>query len=570
MKRNLSAFALFWSLLFFSFSSFGQAEFYFTTTVDTATEGDGMVLLCYIKTNQPSSDAKSYRIEYAGGTADSSDIGHFAGLTVNIPANTDSVPFSLYISDDTKVEFTEYAQLLLRGVSETDSVGVDSVFTLYIKDNELPATIGFVVAADTSWENIPTYTVLVQCNNPNPTPVTCFIYNDEGANTMTGVSDFYFWWHTITFPPGISTRGADFQIIDNEEEEALEYATVKLSEFGANIVTDSVFVLYVKDDDAPQPLSLSFETYVNETVWEDTVPVIPVYITTNNPWDKTYLYQIYVDVNSTTSSDDYDIVIDGALSAPPGIWQDTAYIVIKDDDIMEDIEQAFVHIQYRGGNTTTSPDTVFTINIIDTDSARIGFLGAAFSHVENEGTVAIKLIGSSPIPYTYTVPVHYYTGDAIAGEDFLFNDTTVVFPAFSADTQAVYVALLDDEFYTGTRQINFRIGDIEPLAGRSTTGIIQYTLFILDNDSVISGVSDISGNAIQCYPNPFGSQLRVHSERLIEQLKITNISGQTVYSSNTLNNRTVEISTQNWSLGTYFVQLFSNEKWYITKVVKSE
>src|SRR5690606_4539656 len=200
-----------------------------------------------------------------------------------------------------------------------------------------------------------------------------------------------------------------------------------------------------------------------------------------------------------------------------------------------------IHIQYRGGNITASPDTVFTINIIDTDSARIGFLGAAFSHIENEGTVAVKLLSSSPLPYTFSIPVSYYNGDAVAGVDYFFNDTTVVFPAFSTDTQAVYVELLDNEFYTGTRQINFRIGNIEPLAGRSTTGIIQYTLFILDNDSVISGVSDISGNAIQCYPNPFGSQLRVHSERLIEQLKITNISGQTVYSSNTLNNRTVEI-----------------------------
>src|SRR5690606_2129174 len=113
MKWNLSAFALFICLSFLSLCSYGQAEFYFATTIDTAAEGDGTVLLGYIKTNQPASTVKSYRVEYAGGTADTTDIGYFTGLTVNIPANTDSVPFYIYITDDTKVEFTEYAHLVL-------------------------------------------------------------------------------------------------------------------------------------------------------------------------------------------------------------------------------------------------------------------------------------------------------------------------------------------------------------------------------------------------------------------------------------------------------------------------
>lgn len=574
MKWKLVVF----SLLFWFCEINAQAVFQFTATIDTVNETDGTVLLGYIKTSQSSPVSKNYKVLYKGGTADTIDIGYFSGFSVYIPENTDSVPFSILITDDYKVEFTEYAQFVLRGATPTDSVGTDSTYTLFITDNELPATIGFSITQGTIWETQNQYFMHVVCNNPNPTDVTCYIRVDEPISTLTRGIDYYYDDRTLTFPSGYSVQSTYYWVLDDNDVEPTEFCIAKLSDFGANTITDSVFTFTVKDDDSPRPLSLSFD-YTEATVWEDTTPVVPVYITINNPWNKTYSYNIYVhNGSSTTTSGDLQI-LHGNLNAEPGISHDTAFIKIVNDDNMEDIEQALIRIGYGSDNTTTSPDTLFTINIIDTDSARIGFLGAAISHLESEGTVAVKLVSTSTFPYSISVPVNYYNGNAVSNVDYFFSDTTVVFPAFSADTQVVFVPLFDNQYYTGTRQVNLRIGNVDPLIGRSTTGILQHSLFILDDDSIISGIADISDFVVNVYPNPFNNQLTVRSEKPIEWLKVTTLNGQTMYNPahfEKLNAPrfsdpfSVEIPTKNWASGIYVVQLFADEKWHTLKVIKSE
>lgn len=564
-----------WKLIVFSLSFWlyeinAQAVFQFTATVDTVNEADGTVLLGYIKTNQPSPTGKNYKVVYTGGTADTIDIGYFSGLSIYIPENTDSVPFSILITDDHKVEFMEYAQFVLRGQTPTDSVGVNSVYTLHITDNELPATIGFTITQASIWETQNQYFMRVACNNPNPTDVTCYIRVDEPISTLIRGIDYYYDDRTLTFPPGYSIQSTYYWVLDDNDIEPSEFCIAKLSDFGANIMTDTVFTFTVKDDDSPRPLSISFD-YSEVTVWEDTTPVIPIYLTVNNPWNKTYPYNIYVHSNSSsTTSSDFQI-ISGNLNAEPGISYDTAFIKIINDDNMEDLEQALIRIGYGSDNTTPSPDTIFTINIIDTDSARIGFLGAAISHLESEGSISVKLVSTSVFPYSISVPVSYYNGNAVSEVDYFFNDTTVIFPAFSTDTQVVYVSLFDNQYYTGTRQVNLRIGNVDPLIGRSTTGILQHSLFILDDDSIVSGIIDISDIALDVYPNPFANRLTVRSERPIELLKINNVNGQTVYHPARFSDPfAVEIPTQNWASGIYFVQAFADEKWYNVKVIKSE
>ncbi|HEY0262139.1 MAG TPA: Calx-beta domain-containing protein, partial [Chitinophagales bacterium] len=230
-KRVFSyAFSLIFFLLFADKIS-AQAAFYFSPTSDTATEGNGTVLIGYLISNEVSESTKNYTISYKSGTADTTDIGNFSGMSISLAPNTDSFPVYISITDDYNVEFTEYANLVIRGATENDTVGTDSIFTLYIKDNELPATIGFTLSVDTTWESLLQKYIYVNCFNPNPTPVSCYIYVDDSVSTLTenGV-DFWYTWRTLVFPPGTSTQSSYLNIINDNLIEPTEYAIFKLSE----------------------------------------------------------------------------------------------------------------------------------------------------------------------------------------------------------------------------------------------------------------------------------------------------------------------------------------------------
>jgi hypothetical protein len=98
------------------------------------------------------------------------------------------------------------------------------------------------------------------------------------------------------------------------------------------------------------------------------------------------------------------------FSAPPGISHDTVFIRVKNDAFVEDTEQAYVRFKY--GSINTASDTVYTLSILDRDTVQIGFLGAAYSFLENEGKCTVKLVTTSPMKVPISVPVTYYNGNA--------------------------------------------------------------------------------------------------------------------------------------------------------------
>ncbi|HEY0261744.1 MAG TPA: T9SS type A sorting domain-containing protein, partial [Chitinophagales bacterium] len=286
---------------------------------------------------------------------------------------------------------------------------------------------------------------------------------------------------------------------------------------------------------------------------------------------------IYIDSSSTGSTADY-LLVNTSLNAPTGISHDTAYVQIVNDDIMEPTEELRFHIKWNAVNTTTSSDTVFTITILDTDSAEIGFFGAGAPFLENAGTVGVPVVSSSSFSYETNIAVSYYNGNAVPFVDYIFNDTTLVMPANTADTPYANVMLIDNQFYTGMRQVNLRIDSVYPLTGRSKIGITQYSLFILDDDSITSGVIDVAKNELNIYPNPFSNHLTIQTEKTLPtgrqaatKLEILNLNGQAIYEMSPINNSDfTEINTENWASGMYFVQVFTDEKTYTLKVVKSE
>lgn len=552
----------------FLMSTFVQAQstYQFTSVNDTVHEPDGTILAGFVKANTTSVQNHSFSLIIKSGTGTAADINNFTATSISIPALTDSVPVYLTITDDSIVERTEFISFVLKPTSTNDTLGADSLFTLTILDNEIPATIAFLYTADTIWETQTFYQAKVVCNNPNPKGVRCYIRADDGNYTLTGGPEFGFGWTYLYLKPGLDTVWAPVYLTDDNIQESTETLVLKLSNFDANICTDSSFTLFVRDDESPQPISISFDQ-LSTTVFEDTAALIPIYITVNNPWTKTYLFQIVTNYDGTAKQGDYDLfyVHDPFFSATPGISLDTVYIRVKNDAFVEDTEQAYIRFRY--GSINTSSDTVYTVNIVDRDTVQIGFLGAAYSFLENQGKCIVKLVTTSPMKVPISVPVSYYNGNATLNTDFTFVDTVVTFPAFSMDTQEVYVTLLDDNLDETNEQVNLRIGDLSPITiGKQ--GIRQFTFFIIDDDSTALGIED-DAILVSAYPNPVSNYLNLSTDFQMNSIQVMSIDGKTIFSSFVANEQKITLNTSDWNGGLFILRITSADKVKTIRIIKN-
>lgn len=89
--------------------------------------------------------------------------------------------------------------------------------------------------------------------------------------------------------------------------------------------------------------------------------------------------------------------------------------------------------------------------------------------------------------------------------------------------------------------------------------------------AVTSGINKklLNVNTIHAYPNPFTDILQISWENDVESLSIRNILGQEVYSTNNLKSiNRLNVLTDTWSGGIYFIRLKSGNNQKIMKVIK--
>lgn len=543
-----------------------QTVFQFTTISGTVNEADGLVLAGYVKASVASVQNHSFQLTLKSGTGKAADINSFTTTPILIPSLTDSAPVYLTVTDDSIVEQLESIVFALQPTTLNDTLGADSLFTLSIIDNELTATFSFLMPMDTIWETQSSYKVSVVCNNPNPKGVRCFLRADDGHYTLTGGQEFGFGWTYLNFKPGLDTASAYVYLYDDNIQETIETLVLKLSDFDANNCTDSAFTLFIKDDESPQPISIAFDR-LNDTVYEDTAGVTTIYVTVNNPWSKTFLFQITTAFDGTAKQNDYSFYFnhDPLFSAPPGISHDTVFVKVKNDAFVEDTEQAYVRFKY--GSVNTASDTVYTMSIVDRDTVQIGFLGAAYSFLENQGKCTVKLVTTSPMKVPISVPVTYYNGNASPNIDFTFVDTVVTFPAFSMDTQEVYITLMDDNVEEINEQVNLRIGDLSPVA-IGHQGIRQFTFFIIDDDSTALGIED-DATIVSAYPNPIANYLNVSTDFPMNSIQVMSIDGKTVFTSFLEGEEKMTLNTSDWNSGLFILRITSVDKVKTVRIIKN-
>ena len=160
------------------------------------------------------------------------------------------------------------------------------------------------------------------------------------------------------------------------------------------------------------------------------------------------------------------------------------------------------------------------------------------------------------------------TGSAVLGQDFLFDDTTVTFPAFSTDTQGVWVTILNNNVYEANKQANFNLSNA---TNGAILGITGFTLTIINNDSLAGGTSDVSiDNDLKVFPNPVSDKLLIQTDQVLSDVELRDVLGNRIANLGLFQEGTSSVDVSSLPSGIYFLNIKQGDQIYTRRFLKTE
>lgn len=574
-----------WAVLFFFQESHAQPpSYYFNITTDTAIESNTRLVVGYVKTDNAPAGSDSVIVILKSGAPRPTHMDTTSRYVINFAAGQDSAPFSIIIMSDTFPEYPEHVQYVITSPANGSAIGNDSILSFVLLDTTRGAIIYFVTDSVWCYEGSDsfingvsdpfqsTYLVGITINNPNPFYVRYIVDNIDCSShaiypaiNACSTVDFYFNGEIVSAPPGISTYyKRAYMEMENSTSDKYFYGILR--NLDANIITDSLVFFTIKHVNFFDTASLSFDQAAL-TVIGDSLQTVGIPITINNPNHKPMYFHIdtiqnataYPGINYTFNNQEYGY--------GSGISHDTFYVSFISTHLPGDTISILFAL--RNDSVNSSPDTLFRLTMIDTGGLNVSFLGAGLAHLKSDSIGYVKVVTGAFAKYPISVRVSYLNGNAIRDTDFAFNDTTITFPAFTFDTIAVPVVMLQDHGYQGNTQVNLQLSNVSP--SNIEYGITQYTFTIIDDeDSGLNALGVLpmpNGPLLKVQPNPFDNELSIQTALSDYRIKITNSIGEEVYSGEHQKGN-IYVNLAGQAAGIYLIRVTLGDTSYIRKALK--
>jgi hypothetical protein len=306
---------------------------------------------------------------------------------------------------------------------------------------------------------------------------------------------------------------------------------------------------------------MQVDTFVNWIVME-----------VNNPTGNIVSYVLAVNANLSTAVEGYAYdyhYSNRQYFAPPGISYDTVlYLnILPSAEVIPVKTIVFEFINLTPGLVTV-PDSIYTLYLINNNKFMVSFLGAGYSYPKGTGLVEIPVVTSTFSSQPTSVDVTLSTGSAVLGQDFLFDDTTVTFPAFSTDTQGVWVTILNNNVYEANKQANFNLSNA---TNGAILGITGFTLTIINNDSLAGGTSDVSiDNDLKVFPNPVSDKLLIQTDQVLSDVELRDVLGNRIANLGLFQEGTSSVDVSSLPSGIYFLNIKQGDQIYTRRFLKTE
>ena len=302
---------------------------------------------------------------------------------------------------------------------------------------------------------------------------------------------------TVSFASSETTRTIEFPTVDDDLYEGDETMRVELSNPNGLTIRRSTATGAIIDND-PLPLLSPLNSQIAEDRPYPGLVCIESEPAAEQPFDVALRYS-----GTATPGVDYTGV--NTLTLAGGNKTHCHPFMIIDDNIYEGDETIIYTLQENPGSYRVDPDDkTATITILDNDPVPsltvTAFPGAEGGRnqgntpVEGQefGNVVFRFNLDRPAADPISMDLETFDGAAVRGEDYRFNNPTLVFPAGRTE-MFIKLPVIDDADFDGTRDEDFDLVASNPSVP-VFTGRLRTTGYILDNETPPPGVDYVDGS----------------------------------------------------------------------------
>ena len=435
------------------------------------TEGDAASF--EVRISKASDRPVTVRYETEGGTAlEDTDFDRASG-TLRFEPNDRVKTVQVQTTNDALDEPDENFAVKLSSPSGATLNDATATGTIRDNDDTPKLSIGDATVAEGG-----TAEFEVTLDSPSGQDVTVRVRTRNG--TARSDSDYGAVDTTLTFPAGETRKTIDVQTTRDEDYEADEDFTVRLSSPRGATIEDGTGDGTITNDDSPPQLSID-----DATVEEGQTATFEVTLTGERSVTATVRYSTMD--GSAVEGSDYTAIDGGTLTFRPGDDSETIRVSTREDSAREDTETFTVVLSEPQEATIQTGTGTGTIN--DDDAGALPSLRIVDATVTEGGTASFEVTLSATS--TETVTVAYETRDVTArgGDDYTAVTTPATLTFTPQDlSETITVATLHDQDYEGDEAFEVRLSSpsMATIDRGTATGTIQ------DNDDPGLSINDVT------------------------------------------------------------------------------
>ena len=464
-------------------------EFSFSNPIVVSTnEAGGPTIQLPIHLSHPSSSNQTIdiAIDLAASNASSSDYS-FTNQTVTFTPGAQNINIPITIVDDCIQESLDSVVIKLSNPSSGTILGIDSILTLNINDNDTSPNVFFVTPLiQTVNENAGSVSIDIKLSKSYCDTVVVTIDSLASSTVSMGLDV-----NTITLPdtliflPGDTMKTITLTIIDDVLIEPIENIELFLSNtINGNPIIGNAKVNIIDNDGPP---TLQFNT--SAATYNESAGTINIPVTILNPNANPTTVCVAIISGSGTPGADYNHPYQCiTFPANSTIGNHTDTIQILEDLLVEGNETVILALTNKAnasGLPNYGVDSILTITITDNDTTpTINFgLPNTITVNENAGTlnVPVKISATNFVgPFTVNISAKS-SSTATSGSDYLLANSIFTFASGNINS-TIPLSIINDCLPENTESIILHL--TSPTNGAMIGADSIYVININPNDTL--------------------------------------------------------------------------------------
>ncbi|MFL6543325.1 MAG: Calx-beta domain-containing protein [Chthoniobacterales bacterium] len=427
----------------------------------------------------------SVNYQTSDGTANAgSDYVSNSGTVTFGPGETQQT-IQITVLDDILLESSENFLVTLSNPSgATLDPSGGSVATVNISDDDSgTSTLQFGAATYSASEGAGA--VAIKITRSGGIGLVVSVNYATANGSATAGSDYISQAGTVTFASGETQKTISIPINEDSFVENDETFAVMLSSpsAGAALGNPSKTTVTIVDDDATgNKVQFSPVNYTaSEQPGNSTVALTVTATRIGDP--NTSISVQYATRDGSASAGSFDYAAQsGAVTFGPGQTEQTIFIPVLDDNLIENPENFFVVLtNATNAGIDVNSGGIATVTIADDDSgtSTIQFGAASYAVGESDGAAMINVVRSGGRGFAVSARVDTSNGTAIAGPDYTATSLTVSF-APGEFSKIISIPIIDDAEREPSESFAVTLSTPSGNAVIGSPGTASVTIF--DND----------------------------------------------------------------------------------------